>query len=135
MAQLRSKVTLFIVALCLGVVGLMVANKYQLYFYDMYVALPFLLSDRIRGDTFPDQEERLALAERVSLPQNGSDIFMSVLATHKYHDKRLSRLFVTWMQTVDPKQVSQARVTWVHALAVRYVGRTMRIGDSSSRCT
>ena len=38
------------------------------------------------GDTFPDQEERLALAERVSLPYNRTNIFMSVLATRKYHD-------------------------------------------------
>ena len=90
--------------LCLSIP---LAFRYQWLLAEKYAALPYLLSDMVRGDTFPDPDQRLSLAERIYLPHNGSDIFMSVLTTHKYHDKRLSRLFVTWMQTVDPKQVSQ----------------------------
>ena len=53
-----------------------------------------------------EQERRLTLAERVELPQDGSDIYISVLTTPGYHDSRLSRQYITWMQTVHPKQVS-----------------------------
>ena len=107
MAQLRCKLIVILFILCPSIPCLILAYRYQWLLAEKYAALPYLLSDMVWGDTFPEQEERLALAERVYLPHNGSDIFMSVLTTHKYHDKRLSRLFVTWMQTVDPKQVSQ----------------------------
>lgn len=55
-----------------------------------------------------EQELRLGLAEKVDLPQDGSDIYISVLTTPGYHDSRLSRQYITWMQTVHPKQVRLA---------------------------
>ena len=55
-----------------------------------------------------EQERRLGLAEKVDLPQDGSDIYISVLTTPGYHDSRLSRQYITWMQTVHPKQVRLA---------------------------
>ena len=77
------------------------------YTQDSYKALPFLLSDFVHGDTLSSPQERLALAERVYLPQDGSDVFISVLTASKYHEARLSRLFVSWMQTVEPIHVSR----------------------------
>eukprot|EP00731_Ephydatia_muelleri_P007076 Em0003g1324a len=52
-----------------------------------------------------EQEQRLAMAERVELADDGSNIYISVLTTPGYHDSRLSRQYITWMQTVHPKQV------------------------------
>eukprot|EP00731_Ephydatia_muelleri_P007288 Em0003g1536a len=59
-----------------------------------------------------EQEQRLAMAERVELADDGSNI--SVLTTPGYHDSRLSRQYITWMQTVHPKQVREWNlVKWI----------------------
>ena len=105
MTLLRSKLILILIALCAGTIYLII-EEFRSRLQDGYAVLPLLVSDHVLGDTFPDQKKRLSLAEPVNIQQNGSDIFISVLTTHKYHDSRLSRLFITWMQTVEPKQVS-----------------------------
>ena len=61
-----------------------------------------------------EQEQRLAMAERVELADDGSNIYISVLTTPGYHDSRLSRQYITWMQTVHPKQVREWNlVKWI----------------------
>ena len=106
MTLLRSKLILIPFALCAAGTIYLIIEEFRSRLQDGYAVLPLLVSDHVLGDTFPDQKKRLSLAEPVNIQQNGSDIFISVLTTHKYHDSRLSRLFITWMQTVEPKQVS-----------------------------
>lgn len=98
----KSRRQLVLVVVLLVVVFIFI---YRLYI-NGYVTLQFVLIDQVFGDSFPDQHKLLSLAELDNLPQNKSDIYISVLTTHKYHQSRLSRQFVTWMQTVDSKQVS-----------------------------
>ena len=86
------------------VIGVLTFALYFLYISG-YVTLPFIIIDRVWGDSFPDQHKLLSLAERVTIPQSTSDIYFSVLTTSKYHQTRLGRQFVTWIQTVDAKQI------------------------------
>ena len=51
----------------------------------------------------PDRS--LGIAERVNLPESGSDIYISVRSTARNHETRLALNLATWMQTVDPLQV------------------------------
>ena len=43
--------------------------------------------------------------ERIQLPDSDPEIHLSVKTANIYHRTRLSLLFFTWMQTVDPDQV------------------------------
>ena len=43
--------------------------------------------------------------ERIPPPANSADIYYSLLTAPKYHDTRISLQYLTWFQTVDPKQV------------------------------
>ena len=44
--------------------------------------------------------------ERLPSPAHSSDIYYSLLTAPKFHDLRISLQYLTWLQTVDPKQVS-----------------------------
>ena len=44
--------------------------------------------------------------ERLPPPANSSDIYISVLTAPVYHDKRFAVQYLTWLQTVDLKNVS-----------------------------
>ena len=44
--------------------------------------------------------------ERMPPPAHSSDIYISLLTTTKFHDTRISLQYLTWLQTIDPKQVS-----------------------------
>ena len=44
--------------------------------------------------------------ERLPPPANSSDIYISVLTAPVYHDKRFAVQYLTWLQTVDVKNVS-----------------------------
>ena len=48
--------------------------------------------------------------ERLPPPANSSDIYISVLTAPIYHDKRFALQYLTWMQTVDLKNVSSIRI-------------------------
>ena len=93
------------IVLVIGVAVVLTVPLYFLYIKG-YVALPFIIIDLVLGDSFTDQGKILSLAEKVTIPQSMSGIYVSVLTTHKYHQPRLARQFVTWMQTMDAKQVS-----------------------------
>ena len=43
--------------------------------------------------------------ERLPPPANSSDIYFSLLTVPKFHDTRFSLQYLTWLQTIDPKQV------------------------------
>ena len=43
--------------------------------------------------------------ERIFLPEDRSDVFVSVRTTVPFHKSRLMILLYTWLQTIDPKQV------------------------------
>ena len=43
--------------------------------------------------------------ERLPPPAHSSDVYISLLTTPKFHDTRISLQYLTWLQTVDPKQV------------------------------
>jgi hypothetical protein len=45
--------------------------------------------------------------ERLPPPAIGSDIYYSLLTAPLYHNLRFSLQYLTWLQTVDPKQVSR----------------------------
>lgn len=45
--------------------------------------------------------------ERLPAPVNSSDIYISVLTAPVYHNSRFALQYLTWLQTVDPKNVSQ----------------------------
>ena len=47
----------------------------------------------------------LGRAESIQLSESSSDIFFVMKSIAGYHAPRLSLLFVTWLQTVDPLQV------------------------------
>ncbi len=44
--------------------------------------------------------------ERLPPPTRSSDIYISLLTAAKFHDDRVSLLYLTWLQTFNPKQVS-----------------------------
>ena len=44
--------------------------------------------------------------ERLPPPAHSSDIYISLLTAPKFHDTRVSLLYLTWLQTINPKQVS-----------------------------
>ena len=44
--------------------------------------------------------------ERLPSPAHSSDIYISLLTAAKFHDDRVSLLYLTWLQTFNPKQVS-----------------------------
>ena len=44
--------------------------------------------------------------ERLTPPAHSSDIYISLLTAAKFHDDRVSLLYLTWLQTFNPKQVS-----------------------------
>jgi hypothetical protein len=44
--------------------------------------------------------------ERLPPPTRASDIYISLLTAAKFHDDRVSLLYLTWLQTFNPKQVS-----------------------------
>ena len=44
--------------------------------------------------------------ERLPPPVHSSDIYISLLTAPKFHDTRVSLQYLTWLQTIDPKQVS-----------------------------
>ena len=44
--------------------------------------------------------------ERLPPPAHSSDIYFSLLTAPKYHNLRFSLQYLTWLQTVDPKQVT-----------------------------
>ena len=44
--------------------------------------------------------------ERLPPPAHSSDIYISLLTAAKFHDDRVSLLYLTWLQTFNPKQVS-----------------------------
>ncbi|KAL5503085.1 hypothetical protein EMCRGX_G009985 [Ephydatia muelleri] len=92
------------IVLVIGVAVVLTVPLYFLYIKG-YVALPFIIIDLVLGDSFTDQGKILSLAEKVTIPQSMSGIYVSVLTTHKYHQPRLARQFVTWMQTMDAKQI------------------------------
>ena len=48
----------------------------------------------------------LVKPERLPPPANSSDIYISVLTAPVYHDKRFAVQYLTWLQTVDLKNVS-----------------------------
>ena len=43
--------------------------------------------------------------ERLPPPKNSSDIYFSLLTAPVYHNLRFSLQYLTWLQTIDPKQV------------------------------
>ena len=43
--------------------------------------------------------------ERLPPPVHSSDIYYSLLTAPVYHNQRFSLQYLTWIQTVDPKQV------------------------------
>ena len=43
--------------------------------------------------------------ERLPPPAHSSDVYISLLTAPKFHDTRISLQYLTWLQTVDPKQV------------------------------
>ena len=47
-------------------------------------------------------------AEKVVV-SDSKDIFISIKSTQKYHETRLPPVLLTWIQTVEPEQVSMAR--------------------------
>ena len=44
--------------------------------------------------------------ERLDLPESSSDVFLSVKTGGFHEEGRLSLVFLTWMQTINPKHVS-----------------------------
>ena len=44
--------------------------------------------------------------ERLPPPAHSSDIYFSLLTASKFHNLRFSYQYLTWLQTVDPKQVT-----------------------------
>ena len=44
--------------------------------------------------------------ERLPPPAHSSDIYFSLLTAPKFHNLRFSLQYLTWLQTVDPKQVT-----------------------------
>ena len=59
--------------------------------------------------TLPDGSSDFVIKpERIPPPDNGSDIYISVLTAPVYHESRFALQYVTWLQTVDPKNVSQS---------------------------
>ena len=53
--------------------------------------------------------------ERLPPPAHSSGIYISLLTAPKFHDTRVSLLYLTWLQTIDPKQVIKFRMItfWV----------------------
>jgi hypothetical protein len=43
--------------------------------------------------------------ERLPPPAHSSDVYISLLTAPRFHDTRVSLQYLTWFQTVDPKQV------------------------------
>ena len=64
--------------------------------------------------------------ERLPPPAHSSDIYISLLTAPKYHDTRISLQYLTWIQTIDPKQVqfglilchTQAYLVMTHPLPI-----------------
>lgn len=55
--------------------------------------------------------------ERLPPPDQSSDIYISLLTAPKFHNMRFSLQYLTWLQTIDPKQVTLynikvMRVSW-----------------------
>ena len=48
--------------------------------------------------------------ERLPAPAHSSDIYYSLLTAPVYHNLRFSLQYLTWLQTVDPKQVSPTKI-------------------------
>ena len=48
--------------------------------------------------------------ERLPPPAHSSDIYISLLTAPRFHDTRVSLQYLTWLQTVDPKQVQYGLV-------------------------
>ena len=44
--------------------------------------------------------------ERIPPPAHSSDIYISLLTATKFHETRISLLYLTWLQTINPVQVS-----------------------------
>ena len=44
--------------------------------------------------------------ERIPPPAHSSDIYISLLTATKFHETRISLLYLTWLQTINPIQVS-----------------------------
>lgn len=105
---MRARPVVILAGLCVGLI-FVVRLQIRSYLEDGYNVLPLVYIDFVKGDTFSNPLDIMALAERVSVPQNGSYVFISVLTATKFHDARLSRMFVSWMQTVEPKQVAVQR--------------------------
>ena len=51
-------------------------------------------------------DKKLGCEEAVNWPESSSDIYFSMKSIAAYHAPRLSLLLVTWLQTVDPLQVT-----------------------------
>ena len=51
-------------------------------------------------------DKKLGCEEAVNWPESSSDIYFSMKSIAAYHVPRLSLLLVTWLQTVDPLQVT-----------------------------
>ena len=117
---MRARPVVILAGLCVGLI-FVVRLQIRSYLEDGYNVLPLVYIDFVKGDTFSNPLDIMALAERVSVPQNGSYVFISVLTATKFHDARLSRMFVSWMQTVEPKQLhiitDGKHDMWTQALA------------------
>jgi len=48
----------------------------------------------------------LVTPESLSLPESSSDVFVTMKTAGAHGESRLSLAFITWMQTIDPKNVS-----------------------------
>ena len=48
----------------------------------------------------------LVTPESLSLPESSSDVFVTMKTAGAHGESRLSLTFITWMQTIDPKNVS-----------------------------
>ena len=70
--------------------------------------------------TLPDGTAHIVIKpERIPTPYNGSDIYISLLTAPVYHESRFALQYVTWLQTVDPKHVSQSHDLNVSHMTVK----------------
>lgn len=62
--------------------------------------------------------------ERLPPPANSSAIYISLLTAPKFHDVRFSLQYLTWLQTVDPEQVTPynagTTLYLIHQLAINF---------------
>jgi len=68
----------------------------------------------------------LVTPESLSLPESSSDVFVTMKTAGAHGESRLSLAFITWMQTIDPKNVriitDTASGKWFSAAKTRGIG-------------